>query len=250
MTLQIAIIGTGFSPSGSTTPPVEIANIVTDNFKATLIETEYSEFPSTPEKRAIVEQAYLETGVRAAANGCDALYLNTMGDYGLSALRDQLSIPVIGAGETVVKTASCLADNFSIVTIWPENMSFIYSDLLATTNTSKQCHRISHLSENEDLNCLANETNFVTELRQCSLDSQRQLQQAIKDLIRDGSRCIITGCTCMAPAAITLKQDSVPLLEPMTLGYHFCEFWLSSASSTTPPFQAFTETLRSQQKQS
>lgn len=243
MTSRITIIGTGFSPSGGTTPPVEIANIVSDGFSATLIETESSEFPSTPEKRAIVEQAYLETGLRAVANGCDALYINTVGDYGLEALRNELTVPVIGAGETSAKTASLLADKFSIVTIWPESMDFIYRDLLASTHTINQCQNILHLSENDDLNSLANETNFVTELRGCSLASYQRLQQAINDAINDGSGCIITGCTCMAPAAITLEQGSVPVLEPMTLGYQFCEFWLASGNTSTPPFEAFSKTL-------
>ncbi len=243
MTANITIIGTGFSPSGGTRPPVEIANIVSEDFNATLIETESNEFPSTPEKRALVEQAYLDTGLRAVADGCDALYINTVGDYGLEALRAQLSIPVIGAGETAAKTASLLANKFSIVTIWPESMDFIYRDLLASTHTSDQCQEIRHLSENDDLKSLANETNFVTDLRGCSIDSYQQLQQAIKDLVKQDNGCIITGCTCMAPAAVTLEQGSVPVLEPMTLGYRFSEFWLSSASTITPPFEAFSETL-------
>jgi len=246
MALKIAIIGTGFTPSGDTAPPAEIAEIVSDNFSATLFETEATEFPSTPTKRALVVASYVELGLKIDALGYDAIYLNTVGDYGLSELRKKLNIPVIGAGETAVMTASHMSELFSIVTIWPESMNFIYADLLQTTDTKKQCREIEYLSEDDDLQQLANENNFVTELRSCSIDALNALEQAIKKHSEKSSDCIIIGCTCMAPAVRKLPDLSIPLLDPMTLGYRFCEYWLTAQTSTKPPLKSFAGTTITQ----
>lgn len=241
MKYKIAIIGTGFTPSGGTVPPAEIADIVGDDFSAILFETESTEFPSTPAKRALVVDAYVELGLKIAALGYDAIYINTVGDYGLAELRAQLDIPIVGAGETAAVTASHIGEKFSIVTIWPSSMGFIYSDLLQATKTDDQCQQVHYLSKDEDLTELANTDNFVTELRSCSMTAFSALKQAIKEQTGKKSDCIIIGCTCMAPAASKLANQSIPLLDPMTLGYRFCEFWLAAKASTEPPLQLFTE---------
>lgn len=242
MKYKIAIIGTGFTPSGDTLPPTEIAEIVSEDFNATLFETESTEFPSTPAKRALVEAAYVTLGLKIAALGYDAIYINTVGDYGLSELRKQLDIPVIGAGETAVVAASHISKSFSIVTIWPQSMHFIYADLLRTTDTKEQCREIEHLSKDDDLQQLAHEKNFVTELRSCSIDAFNAFEQAIKEHSEKSSDCIIIGCTCMSPAISRLSDLSIPLLDPMTLGYHFCEYWLTAQVSKEPLLKSFAET--------
>ena len=242
---KIAVIGTGFRPSGLSTPPDEINGLVSPDCTATLIETESTEFPSTPEIRARVTQAYVQTGLQAAAAGYDAIYINTVGDYGLEALRQQLDIPIIGSGETAVMVAALLTGTFSFVTIWPPSMAFIYEDLLSRTGKQRDCQSIEHLSTDDNLNELAKDNNFVTELRQCSLSSIEKFKTAIAATSEKYRGSIISGCTCMAPAALQLLGNHKnPIIEPMTLGYCFTEHWLRTSQLTQPPFEAFARTQK------
>ncbi|GIR71644.1 MAG: hypothetical protein CM15mP74_28950 [Halieaceae bacterium] len=54
-------------------------------------------FPGSTEERLICEQAYFDAGMAAAADGAEALYINTVGDYGVTKLQTALDIPVSGA---------------------------------------------------------------------------------------------------------------------------------------------------------
>ena len=55
-------------------------------------------FPGSIQERQICEQAYFDAGMAAAAEGAEALYINTVGDYGVTKLQTALDIPVSGAG--------------------------------------------------------------------------------------------------------------------------------------------------------
>ena len=96
----------------------------------------------------------------------------------VDGLREKLDMPVVGAGETAAKTASHISKQFSIVTIWPTSMDFIYEDLLRTTNTREKCQQIVNLSDDDDLETLGNDENFVTDLRSCSVSAFSQLKAA------------------------------------------------------------------------
>jgi len=223
---QIAVIGTGHSPTGSTEPSEEIAAIVGNGFKACLVETAVGVFPSSPSRRILAEQGYIETGRLAAANGADALFINTVGDYGLWPLRDALSIPVIGAGEASIRLATSLGRRFSIVTIWPSSLGFIYEHVLADTDAERFCAGIHYLSEPEALETIAEPNNFVTEMRACFATSIKRIVDACHRAVeQDGADVIILGCTCMAPAFDQVRRqfDTVPLIDPMTAGYRYTE---------------------------
>ncbi|MFT3967041.1 MAG: hypothetical protein QM690_14270 [Sphingobium sp.] len=56
-------------------------------------------FPSTPVERDMQAIGHLEAGLRAAASGVDAVAIDSVGDYGLAALKAGLAIPAVGAGE-------------------------------------------------------------------------------------------------------------------------------------------------------
>ena len=82
----------------------------------------------TEEGAASIESAYEEylcvpSMVRRAValekEGWDAVILGCYGDPGLDAIRELLSIPVVGPGEATVLMAASLGDRFSIITIMP-----------------------------------------------------------------------------------------------------------------------------------
>jgi len=228
MTRRIAVIGTGFRPQGNSRPPEEIATIVGDDFEAELVEIPDGIFPGNHEARAIVDIQYRDAGRRALAAGFDAVYINTVGDYGLAELRDELEIPVIGSGETVYRTARTFGP-FAVVTIWPPSLDFIRARVLAQSGTADKYLGVTNLSADEDMGTLNDDENFVTDMRACSMTSLQRIREARDAAIeQDGAAVVILGCTCMAPAAAMLPpNDAGVTLDPMTLGYRFAEYCLS-----------------------
>jgi allantoin racemase len=228
MTSHIAVIGTGFRPQGDTRPPPEIANIVSGGFEAELVEIPDGIFPGDHEARAIVDIQYRDAGRRSQDAGFDAVYINTVGDYGLTELRGELKIPVIGSGETAYRTASTFG-RFAVVTIWPPALDFIRARVLAQSGTADNYLGVTNLSADEDMDTLPDEENFVTDMRACSLTSMQNIREARDAAIETGgAAAVILGCTCMAPAAAMLPAyDGAVTLDPMTLGYRFAEYCLT-----------------------
>ena len=94
---RIAVLGSGDATpilDDTTVPvPLQVSGIDT-----VLLPVPGASFPLTPDDRLKCEQAYLAAGIEAADAGADAIYINTVGDYGLNALNQVLSIPTMGAG--------------------------------------------------------------------------------------------------------------------------------------------------------
>ena len=197
-------------------------------FEAELVEIPDGIFPGNHEARAIVDIQYRDAGRRALADGFDAVYINTVGDYGLTELRDELEIPVIGSGETVYRTAATFGA-FAVVTIWPPSLDFIRARVLAQSGTANSYLGVTNLSADEAMDTLSDNENFVTDMRACSLTSMQQIREARDAAIeKDGAAVVILGCTCMAPAAAVLPPHNAAVtLDPMTLGYRFAEYCLS-----------------------
>jgi allantoin racemase len=224
MTSRIAVIGTGFRPQGDTRPPDEIATIIGNDFEAELIEIPDGIFPGNPEARAMVDIQYRDAGRRALAAGFDAVYINTLGDYGLAELRDDLEIPVVGSGETVYRIAKTVGP-FAVVSIWPPSLDFIRARTLEHSGTGDSFLGVTNLSEDDDMGTLGDDENFVTDMRACSLTSMQQIREARDAAIENGATVVILGCTCMAPAAAMLPPNPKAVtLDPMTLGYRFAEY--------------------------
>ena len=216
----IAVIGTGDKPTGLDAPPEPIQAAVAPGVKSILIEPAPGIFPGSPSARLDTIKAYVEAGLSAVNAGADALYINTMGDYGLKELRQQVSVPVIGAGEAAIETAMTTASSFAIVTIWPRRLSFIYEHVLVDSSAQSKCTDIIFLSQDSDLDTLHQTNNFVTEMQACTVTSLSAIREACDSCIENGAQCIILGCTCMQAVANSLISEvQVPLIEPMVNGY-------------------------------
>lgn len=224
---RIAIIGTGFRPQGTPEPPAEIAAIVGTGFSAELIEIPNGVFPANPEARVVCDQQYYQAGLQAQTDQFDAVYINTLGDYGLRQLRAELNIPVVGSGETAMRMAAVFG-NFAIITIWPQSLDFLWRRVLDDAGVAQSLVSVTRLSTDADLATLSEEHNFVTEMRSCSLNMLEKIEQARDEAEQQhGAAAVILGCTCMAPAASALGQHpTIRTLDPMTLGYRLVEYCL------------------------
>lgn len=99
--MKIGLLGTAGDKGAPV--PAELANVVDQGTHLALYSSRISIFAYTPVEFAIQQLNYLNTGLRAAADGCDAIVYVSMADYGIAALRSAVSVPVIGAGEAALK---------------------------------------------------------------------------------------------------------------------------------------------------
>jgi len=228
MSKRIAILGTGDAATPFDRVPVPISEAAGENFVPVLVDVPDAVFPDSPAARVESEAAYVSAGQAAALEDFDALYVNTVGDYGLQTLRDTVHVPVVGSGETSLRLAQSSANSFAIVTIWPPSLRFIYDHILDASGTSGQCCAIHFLSEDEELGTLEREDNFVADMKACRASSMRDIRAACRSAMDEqGAEIIVLGCTCMQPVADLLAGEGFPVIEPMVAGYKFTELLLN-----------------------
>ncbi len=80
------------------------------------IESMYEEYLSIP--------ATVRRAIELEGQGYDALILGCYGDPGLDALRELVSIPIVGPGEATALMAASLGHRFSIITITESVIAF------------------------------------------------------------------------------------------------------------------------------
>ncbi len=226
---RIAIIGTGFSPTGDKIPPSEIAAIAGPGFRPELIETKLSVFPGTPYERGIAALGYIEAGIRAQDEGYDAVLINTFGDYGITELKSALRIPVVGAGESAMSLAAMLGRKFAIITIWPKSLNFIFEERVASCGMAARFGGLVNVLDDTEMGLRGTEQDPVVAMRGAkSAMIERIVAAAEQAIAKMGVDTIALGCTCMAPIGSLIAQRlAVPVVEPMTAGYAATEMLLS-----------------------
>jgi allantoin racemase len=227
MSKRIAILGTGDADTGATAVPAPIRTAAAAGCRPELVAVPGAVFPGTPADRDAAARAYLSTGLAAADDGYDALYINTVGDYGLAELRRQVGVPVTGSGESALRLAQSFGGGFAIVTIWPPALGFIYAGILAAAGAADQCRGVHHLSTDPDLATLGQPGNFVSQLQACTLTSMARIRTACRAALDDGAGVIVLGCTCMQPTAAKLRAEGMPIIEPMVTGYRYTQLLLA-----------------------
>ncbi len=217
--IRIAVLGSGDATpilDDTTVPlPLQMGGIDT-----VLLPVPGASFPLTPDDRLRCEQAYLAAGIEAASAGADAVYINTVGDYGLSALNKALSIPVMGAGSGALQYALTSASRFSIVTLWPPAMRFIYDAMLADSNLTPYCDEIVHLSDDTMLASPSGPQETMALVQACGITTLDKITETIQRVnARHPDSTVVLGCTCMYPIAPLLRQRGLSAVEPMGAGY-------------------------------
>ena len=167
------------------------------------IECEYDEAMCQPDTVLKI--------VAAEKEGCDAVVIDCMGDPGLQAARECVTIPVIGPCETAMHYASMLGHKFSVITVLErlrsqfENMSLMYgiSSKLASVKAV-------------DIPVLELENDLDETVKQLAIKSIEAIEQ-------DHSSVMIFGCTGLFGCADALKSKlmekgyDVPVIDPIPL---------------------------------
>lgn len=147
--------------------------------------------------------------IEAERDGVNAVLIDCMGDPGLDAAREAVSIPVLGPGETTMHVAAMLGHKFAVVTVLDqvrpllEKHAKIYGlqEKLASVRAVEVA--VNHIGDDPE-GLLA-----------------RLLEQSKKAVVEDHADCIVLGCTGFLGVSDRLQamlhQDGlmVPVLNPL-----------------------------------
>ena len=183
--------------------------------------TRYPVFPRTPHDRLLTALMFVEMGERAAADGCDALYIDAFPDYGLAELRGAVGVPVVGSGEAAIAAAAAEGRRFSIVTVWPTSMGFLYTERLAYAPGGDCCAGIHHVFAEFEVSRLDSEDGSIRRMERGDSKIVSYLADCCRRAIeQDGSSAVLLGCTCMAPIGGRLQElCDFPVIEASRAGF-------------------------------
>jgi allantoin racemase len=148
----------------------------------------------------------------------DAIVLDCMADPGLFAIREAVSIPVVGAAQASMYLAAILADQFSVITML-ERMTPLFNTLWRTYSLTGKGVSVRAV----DIP--------VTQLRDDeSVLIAALIAQSIKAVEDDGAHAIVFGCTGMSGLAKPVKTglednniDGIPVIDPTGFAIRLAE---------------------------
>lgn len=166
------------------------------------IESEYDEAMSLP--------GTIAKAIEAEQEGVDAIVIDCMGDPGLKACREVVSIPVLGPAETSMHLAAMLGLTFSVVTVLDSvkpifhNLAKIYG--VADRMASIRVVNIPVLEIEADL------ARLNTQLAEA----------ALKAVTEDDAHVIVLGCTGFFGCAEAIHEHllkklhmDIPVIDPI-----------------------------------
>jgi allantoin racemase len=177
-------------------------------------------FPHTPYDRLVVDLAHVDAAERAAADGVDAILIDSTCDWGIEAIRAAVDVPVVGAGEVGIREAAADGRGFSVVTVWPPALEFLYVERLNMVPGGGQCVGVRYASDDVELGRLGASDGVVARMdrRERSV-LERIVDECRRSVVEDGAEAVLLGCTCMARTAPLIEErfDDVPVIESARL---------------------------------
>ncbi len=208
------VISDGFLRGAEQFQPVagwqtEISQVQIERGPAS-IESEFDEALAVPDTVAKI--------IEAERDGVDAVVIDCMGDPGMHAAREAVSIPVLGPGEATMHIASMLGHRFSVVTVLSsciplmENQAKVYG--VAGKLASVRSVDIPVLELETDTGRLVNAL----------------VEQSIEAIEGDGAHVIVFGCTGMLGCALGVQEGlarrgytGVPVIDPVPAAIKLAE---------------------------
>jgi allantoin racemase len=151
----------------------------------------------------------------AAKTGADAIVINCMGDPGLQAARELVSVPVLGPAETSMHIAAMLGHRFSILTVLDQ---LVYIDEQKAAGYGVRDRLASVRSVGIPvLELEGSEDHLVAALT----------EQGLRAVHDDGAHILILGCTGMIGTASRLSAalaahgvPDIPVIDPVPVTVH------------------------------
>ncbi len=224
---RIALIGAASDPLARTAPAPELAALF-PGIKLFAYPSRVPAFPYTPLEQAMQALGHAEAALQAAEDGCGAVVIDSVGDYGLAAMRAMLPVPAIGSGEAGLAEAAAQGRRFGIVTVWPESMNFILAERLAAGGCAHACAGVVNVGEDSDTEVLAGPEGYLTQIREGREGVVHKVLAGVAELAARGAEAVMLGCTCMSGMADGVADAvDIPIINPLAAGVR--------AAITAPP---------------
>jgi allantoin racemase len=215
---RIGLIGTPFDPLNRRAPAAELAALLPEGASLTAWPSHVGAFPYTPLERAMQVIGHAEAAISAAEDGCDAVVIDSLGDYGLTAMRAALAIPAIGSGAAGMAEAAAHG-RFAVVTVWPRSMNFVVTDLLREYGHEGACLGIDNVGAEGDLDRLAGPDGYLADVKSGKAALLDAVHAAVARAAAQGADAVLLGCTCMSPIAARIADAaSIPVINPLAEG--------------------------------
>jgi Asp/Glu/hydantoin racemase len=177
-----------------------------------------------PVRIMLRDLVYLEAGLRAEAEGHDAVFVNTVGDFGLDLIRDSIGVPVVGAGASALAVAAAAATAFSIVTVWPSSTRTNYDRVLARAGLTDRCVSMRFVLEEAEMGGLGGGAGVMDAVKSEGNEVAARVLASCRNAVSDGAAAIVLGCSCMAGLSEYLQRNlDVLVVDPLAAGYAAAE---------------------------
>ncbi|MDR7101167.1 aspartate/glutamate racemase family protein [Croceicoccus sp. BE223] len=191
MTRRIGLVGTAFNPLDRNRPAAELAAMLPAGVELVGYPSHVPAFPHSALEQVLQQIGHLHAAMRAADDGCAALVIDSLGDYGLAAMRAGVGVPTFGSGEAGVAEAMAGGRRFAVVNVGAE----------------------------ADTDNLGGPDGYLAQVRGGAPALLDRIVAACEDAARGGAEAILLGCTCMSPLAATLAERVfLPVVNPLAAG--------------------------------
>jgi len=198
----------GFQPS---------EELIGDGVTVDPIEMKLPALPGNKLDLALTDVATVEAAYRAEAAGYDAMFVNSVADYGLGAVRAAVRVPAIGAGQASMLLACQLGRRFSIVSVLSPALRECHEAQLREYELSDRCASMRFVVSEEEMLKIAEPDSWYERMRSRRSDMIERIGNDVRAAVEeDGADAIVLGCTCMAPAASALAElADAPVINPL-----------------------------------
>lgn len=215
---RVGLIGAASDPLARTAPAPELAALF-PGIKLFAYPSRVPAFPYTPLEQAMQALGHAEAALQAAEDGCDAVVIDSVGDYGLAAMRAMLPVPAIGSGKAGLAEAAAQGRRFGIVTVWPESMNFILAERLVAGGCADACLGIVNIGEDSDAEALSGPDGYLAQIREGREGVVGKVLAGVAELAARGAAAVMLGCTCMSGMADEIAAAAaLPIINPLAAG--------------------------------
>jgi len=166
---------------------------------------------------AVAEPKIIETAQWLVQDGATAIIVSCAADPAVSALREMLPVPVIGAGSSGAAIGRSLADKVGVLGITDEVPSCI-TDLLGDTLVGARVPEGVHQT-----------TDLMTP------EGAQAALRAAQQLVNDGAQCILFACTGLTTVGLAgpiTQTTGVPVIDAVLAAGHAAAYPLTSPRRT------------------
>lgn len=181
------------------------------------IESEFDEALAVP--------ATIRKAMDAEAAGASAVVIDCMGDPGLHACREAVTIPVLGPAQTAMHAAGLLGHRFSFVTVL-HRLRAMVGKIIAGYGLNENYASFRAI----DVPVL----DIAHDMAALNAALTREAAIAVRD---DGADVIVLGCTGFFGCAEAMRERlladglDVPVIDPIPLTVHMADALVKSGLS-------------------